>query len=219
MNNGEDWKEGTSELAEQTIGYSFRNKELLKRCFTHKSYANVTGTEHNERLEFLGDAVLELAVTERLYSENGGDEGTLTALRKKYVSKNALTAAAERAGIMRFLRFSGGEHNVGGKTSSNLFEAVVGGIYLDGGMEPAKAFIFRYVSELDLEDYKTVLQEYVQERVKATPVYRVYELPQGGFECTVSALGRSAKGRGAGKQTAETHAARELFRMLTEEKH
>lgn len=212
MNNGETWSEETYEEAERALGYTFRNRELLLRCFTHKSYANAFGGGDNERLEFLGDAVLELAVTERLMAEDG-DEGQLTVLRKRYVSRDALTPACERAGLMAFLRYSGGENNLGGKTSSNLFEAVVAGIYLDGGMKAARAFIFRFLHELDAEESKTILQEYVQERAKTLPVYKIRDLG-GEFECTVSALGKSAEGRGASKQAAETDAAHALLNVL-----
>lgn len=219
MNKGETWDEGVRARAEERIGHSFRDKALLLTCFTHRSYANAFGGEDNERLEFLGDAVLQLAVTERLYRAFSGDEGALTELRKRLVSKRALTAAEERAGLMEFLRHSGGDENLGGKTESNLFEAVVAGLYLDGGMEAVGTFLDRYLVFTDTENYKTMLQEYVQECVKDTPCYET-RATDGGFSCKVRALGRSAKGTGASKRAAETAAAKELLRILTErEKH
>lgn len=213
MNSGEEWSEQTAAQAEKAIGYRFRDKELLKTCFTHTSYANLGGGKHNERLEFLGDAVLELCVSEELYHENNGDEGKLTELRKQYVSRSALECAEKRAGLMRFLRYSGGKSNVSGKTPSNLFEAVVAGIYLDGGMAEVKKFLNRFLAETQTENYKSLLQELVQKRPNSIPEYRVKE-QDGGFVCTVSALGQSARGEGESKKAAETAAAEKLYHKL-----
>ncbi len=214
MNNGENWTEETFSAAEEALGHTFRDKKLLLSCFTHKSYANAFGGAHNERLEFLGDAVLGLAVTEELFEASAEDEGKLTETRKRYVSQSALERAEARARLMRFLRYSGGEHNVGGKTASNLFEACVAGLYLDGGMEAVRPFLKKYLSEIETENYKSLLQEYVQERVQETPDYRVKQT-DGGYDCTVKALGKSAKGTGASKKAAETAAARRLLEILT----
>lgn len=214
MNNGEDWSEATYTAAEEAIGYSFKNRALLKTCFTHTSYTNLFGEENNERLEFLGDAVLGLAVTEMLYGARKDDEGRLTEIRKQYVSKPALEKAESKAGLMRFLRYSGGEENLKGKTASNLFEAVTAGVYLDGGMEEARKFLKRYLSEIETENYKTLLQELVQERTKSTPDYSVRE--SGKFICRVRALGFEASGEGESKKAAETNAARNLYKILTE---
>lgn len=213
MNSGEEWSEETAEQAEEAIGYRFRDKELLKTCFTHTSYANLGGGGHNERLEFLGDAVLELCVSEELFHRSGGDEGKLTELRKQYVSRSALECAEKRAGLMRFLRYSGGKSNVSGKTPSNLFEAVVAGIYLDGGMGEVKKFLSRFLAETQTENYKSLLQELVQKRPNSFPEYRVKE-QDGKFVCTVSALGQSAKGEGESKKAAETAAAQALYHKL-----
>ena len=215
MNSGEDWTEQTVRAAEDTIGYSFRDKTLLKTCFTHKSYTNHFHEEHNERLEFLGDAVLGLAVTDMLYHENREDEGRLTELRKQFVSRSALERAEERARLMRFMRYFGGEENVRGKTASNLFEAVTAGIYLDGGMEEVKRFLKKYLTEIETENYKTILQEYVQERTKKTPAYSTKE-ENGKFLCRVSALGCEAHGEGESKKAAETQAAKNLYTILIE---
>ena len=92
--------------AEQALGYRFRDKRLLEICFTH---ASVTGEESNERLEFLGDAVLELYVTEKLYHSSAAREGELTELRKRYVSRDALSAAEEKLGLLSYLLYSVGE--------------------------------------------------------------------------------------------------------------
>ena len=213
MRNGEDLREEDLAAAERALGYTFQSRELLKTCLTHRSYSNVFGGSDNERLEFLGDAVLELAVTEELFSSHGEREGTLTELRQRLVSQSALEAACTRLGLMRFLRHSGGESNLGGKTSSNLFEAVIGGIYLDGGMENVRAFLKRSLSITAPANYKTLLQEYVQERAKKTPLYCT-KAEGEGYECTVSALGESAEGYGESKKSAETAAAEKLLKIF-----
>ncbi len=214
MRNGEDWSEGTYALAEQAIGYVFRDKKLLVTCFTHKSFSNVhAGLKNNERLEFLGDAVLGLCVSESLFLRTDAQEGELTTRRKNYVSRTALEAATERAGLMRFLRYSGGENNVGGKTPSNLFEAVLAGVYLDGGMKEARAFLSRYLEEKQLHNYKSLLQELVQPKGKTPPTYCNRE-EEGGFVCTVTALGKRAEGRGESKQSAEQNAAKALYETI-----
>ena len=144
MNNGEDWSESTYAEAQAAIGYSFRDRELLKTCFTHSTYANNCGGESNERLEWLGDAVLGLVVSDMLYRDAAGEtEGGLTNRRKQYVSEEALTPITERLGLMKFLRYSGGEQNLKGKPASDLFESVVGALYLDGGYTEAKRFLDR----------------------------------------------------------------------------
>lgn len=207
------WTQATYEEAEGVIGYSFRNRGLLLTAFTHSTFAGHYGEESNERLEFLGDAVLQLVVTEMLYADSRDDEGILTERRKQYVSKPALESAEERMGLMRFLRYFGGEESIRGKTRSNLFEAVTGAIYLDGGLEAAAKFLERHLSIIGSENYKSMLQEYTQERERETPRYRVRET-ESGFECTVSALGVSSAGMGASKKAAETEAARNLLDFL-----
>lgn len=213
MNNAvteSDWRE-----AEERIGYAFSDRDLLKACFTHKSYSNARGGRDNERLEFLGDAVLQLCVTEELFRTHKEDEGKLTELRQQLVSQSALERACQRAGLMQFLRYMGGEQNIAGKTASNLFEAVVGGIYLDGGIGEVKRFLARYLTVTRTENYRTLLQEFVQERTKRTPVYTVEET-DGTFSCTVCALGMRAEGRGESKKAAEASAAKTLYFKLAE---
>ena len=199
--------------AERALGYTFRNKALLSVCFTH---ASVAGEESNERLEFLGDAVIGLYVTDRLYRGSAASEGQLTERRKRYVSREALEEAEHRLGLLRYLRYAGGEDALRGKTASNLFEAAAGAIYLDGGWAAAEEFLSRTLVEADAPNYKTALQEYVQQRTHATPVYDSRE-DEDEFFCEVRALGRSAQGRGATKKLAEQAAARSLFGILTEQ--
>lgn len=199
--------------AETALGYTFRDKSLLEQCFTH---ASCSQTCNNERLEFLGDAVLELYVTERLYRASGGTEGELTELRKRYVSREALSASEGRLGLLAFLRYNGDASALRGKTASNLYEAAVGAIYLDGGYGAAAQFLARTLVSHDEENYKSALQEYVQLRIQRMPVYDTRE-DETGFVSDVSAMGQSACGRGATKKLAEQAAAKLLFGKLTEQ--
>ncbi len=214
MRNGEDWTEETFSSAAEAVGYPFRDRELLLAAFTHSSYAASFGGRDNERLEFLGDAVIELAVTEYLFRSDKADEGALTERRKQFVSRDALTSAEEKLELMRFLRHAGGESNLGGKTSSNLFEAVVGAIFLEGGYGAAKKWLAAHIGETETVNGKSLLQEYVQERTEGTPRYRTQEA-EDGFSSTVTALGKSATGRGQSKKAAETEAACKLYDILT----
>ena len=217
VNNGENWSAETYRAAEEAIGYQFHDKTLLITCFTHKSYANAFGGEDNERLEFLGDAVLDLVVSDMLYhSFQKADEGDLTNRRKQYVSRDALTPIAEKLNLMNFLRLSGGKENFGAKTPSSLFEAVVAGIYLDGGLGAAEKFLSEHLEFAALTDYKTALQEYVQARSKSTPEYFDERETEHGYTCSVRALGKVAQGEGTSKKAAETAAARALYIILTE---
>lgn len=217
MDPSEDWDGHTSSLAEQALGYVFQNKSLLKQCFTHKSFADNSHEPHNERLEFLGDAVLQFAVSESLYLKEDTDEGRMTEMRKRYVSREALNKATAKAGILKFLRYAGGEDTIGGKTPSNLFEAVVAGIYLDGGMNAARAFLKRYLEEDEFCNYKSLLQEYVQERTKNKPEYSTRQTDEG-YGCTVRALGKEAEGFGKSKKLAEVSAAEQLLKLFKERK-
>ncbi|MBQ3583583.1 MAG: ribonuclease III [Lachnospiraceae bacterium] len=172
------------EDVQRIIGYRFNNIELLKRAFTHSSYANdhkMNKTGSNERLEFLGDAVLELVSSEFLYDKYPEKpEGELTKLRASLVSESPLAAVASELGLGNYILLGKGEDNTGGRQrdsiTSDLVEAVLGAIYLDGGMEPAKAFVLKYILN-DIEnkkmfyDCKTVLQELVQKHKMGTLDY------------------------------------------------
>ena len=209
-----EWTEEELCAAEETLGHKFSDRALLRTCFTHASLVN-SGEVSNERLEFLGDAVLELYVTEKLYRDSGAREGELTELRKRFVSREALSAAEARLGLVRFLRYAGGEDALRGKTASNLFEAAVGAIYLDGGMSAAKAFLARTLEETEPENFKSALQELVQKYEHATPVYET-EAAENGDKSTVRALGREAQGAGANKKAAEVAAAKILYGILSQ---
>lgn len=222
MRNGQDWTKETYEAAERAIGYSFRDKELLKTCFTHSTYRNnvAHGGEDNERLEFLGDAVLQFVVSDYLYRTSDKDEGKLTERRKGYVSREALTPVADRLGLLKFLRHSNREEDMGGKEGkirSSLFEAVTAGVYLDGGIGEAAKFLKKNLEYMDMESPISALQVYVQERERTTPVYR--ERQEGGeFTAEVFALGETGTGKGKNKQAAKEEAARVILEKLKERK-
>ena len=215
MNPSQDWDDSIPALVQKAIGYTFQDQALLKRCFTHKTFADNHHIESNERLEFLGDSVLQLVVSESLYLSDDTDEGSMTEARQRYVSREALTKACEKADILRYLCYAGGADTIGGKTPSNLFEAVVAGIYLDGGMRAARAFLKRFIQESGVCNYKSLLQEYVQERAKRPPQYETREC-ENGYRCSVSALGESAEGFGKSKKEAEVAAAENLLKLFKE---
>lgn len=175
-------------FAKQQLGVTFDDISLLVLAFTHRSYVNEhkkTATGHNERLEFLGDAVLELVVTEYLYANFSDPEGILTNWRSALVRTESIGAAATRTGFEPLLRLSRGERRgterARAQILANAYEAVVGALYLDKGYEAAKAFITKTILstfEGILEsgswmDPKSHLQEMAQSREGFTPAYKV----------------------------------------------
>lgn len=215
------------EFAKKTLGFEFNNIELLVTAFTHRSYVNEhkkSVKEHNERLEFLGDAVLELVVTEFLYANYQEPEGILTNWRSSLVRTESIGAAADKANFEPLLRLSRGEKRGSDRARAqilaNSFEAVVGALYLDQGYEPAKQFITKAIlSTLDgilakgsWVDPKSRLQEMVQASGSSTPIYQVLseEGPDHDKIFTVGVLidGKiAAKGSGPSKQVAQQSAA------------
>lgn len=171
---------------EQAIGYRFTRPELLTAALTHSSWANERGDAmgHNERLEFLGDAVLELCVSEELFSRfPEAPEGELTLLRSQLVNESSLAEMAHRLSLEAHIRLGKGEENQGGRDRpallSDAFEAVIGGIFLDGGYQAAREFVARVFEGVwparpaapKVKDFKSRLQEYTQKNHKARPVY------------------------------------------------
>ena len=206
---------------EEKLGYSFKDKTLLKEAFTHSSYANRFGEKDNERLEYLGDAVLQFVVTEWQYKKDGeANEGKLTALRQKLVCRDALDSAVDGLDIWQYLLVSGTQYNVNGKAKSSLFEAVVAAIYLDGGYDAAKAFIVKYgrlEEQAAPANYKGALQEFLQGKGAPLPTYETVKSGKDNaatFVATVVALGKSAAGEGGSKIKAEQQAAKRLMEML-----
>jgi len=218
---------------EQKVGFTFIDKSLLTQAFVHRSYLNehpTFGTGHNERLEFLGDAVVELVVTEHLYRNYPNPEGELTNWRAALVNAKMLSDIGKEMGIEEFMYLSHGEaKDTGSKARmyilANAFESVVGAMYLDQGIEPVRGFIDRFVlsrlphileNQLHL-DPKSRFQEMAQEKVGVTPTYRVMDEkgPDHAKEFTVGAyLGEDlvAKGIGTSKQEAQIDAAEKGLR-------
>lgn len=206
--------------AEQKLGYTFRDRQLLEACFTHSSYAAQHGCQSNERLEFLGDALLGFLVAEELYRGGEAPEGEMTRARIRMVSAPPLAAAIRADGLERFLR-AADIRNVGEKAISSLFEALVAGIYLDGGIAPARAFVQARLS-LAGEDvnHKGKLQEWLQAR--HLPRAEYISLAQTGephaprFTVRAQACGESAEGEGGSLRAAQQAAAKELLFRLEE---
>ena len=217
------------ETFEQKIDYIFTDKSLLSSAFTHRSYLNEQSnksTEHNERLEFLGDAVLELAVTKYLYNSYPQEpEGVLTAYRAALVNTESLSEAARLLEMDSYLVMSKGERmdTVKGRMHilANTFEAFVGALYLDQGFDQAEDFIAKQlfhkidniISHKLFKDAKSYFQEQAQEQEKVTPHYELlaHEGPDHDKEFVMGVyMGETlvAEGRGASKQKAETNAAR-----------
>ncbi len=206
---------------EEKIGYVFKDKTLLKEAFTHSSYANAYGGRDNERMEYLGDAVLQLAVTEWQYARHEkAEEGVLTRERQRLVCEEALLEAVKALQLESYLLYFGGRANIGKKTVSSLFETVVAAIYLDGGYAPAKEFIVNH-GRLEEEAYPTnnkgALQEYLQKRGKEPPTYEVKKTGKDNapiFQAVATAEGVSAIGDGRSKKEAEQEAALLLLEKL-----
>ncbi len=174
------------EKLQNDIGHAFHNVTLLETALTHSSHANeaASPSEHNERLEFLGDAVLELCVSEELFTRfPDASEGALTLLRSKLVSEPALAELARACDLDRCIRLGKGEESQGGRNRDSLLsdalEAVFAAVFLDGGFAAARESIRRVFSEIwpdrpvepKTKDYKSRLQELTQKQYKARPVY------------------------------------------------
>lgn len=217
---------------EKNIGFSFKDKNLLKQALTHRSFINENrnlNLEHNERLEFLGDAVLELVVTDYLYQKYPKKpEGELTSYRSSLVNSNTLAEVAKRLNINDFLLLSRGEAKDTGRARqiilANAYEAVVGAIYLDQGYDAAKDFIAQNIFHLIDEivekgafiDSKSLFQEKAQDKVGITPAYKTVkeEGPDHNKHFTVGVfLGDDlvVEGVGKSKQEAEQEAAKKAL--------
>ena len=225
-----------SELAEfqSRAGYSFRDEGLLRLALTHPSVAHEAGapSPHNQRLEFLGDAVLQLVLTGELYEKfTEFDEGPLTKARAKLVNRRTLAEHARALDLGAHLVLSRGEETNGGRerasTLADAFEALLGAIFLDGGFTAAREFILREFSAAFgklsvlpvLENPKGELQEFLQARSPEAPEYRVVSATGPDhdrmFECTVHHGGvELARGRGKSKKAAESSAALAALKAL-----
>jgi len=217
------------------IAYTFKNPGLLTQALTHKSYANENKVpDHNERMEFLGDAVLTLVVSEYLMKScPDSAEGDLSRLRAAVVSEPALAIVARTIGLGNSILLGRGEEQTGGRDKdsllANCLEALIASIYLDTGKDASEAFILRFFEETIRKtcssrstlDYKTELQELCQERLKQLPEYRVASETgpdhQKQFEVEVWSNGKlSGRGIGRSKKEAEQKAAKEALARLLE---
>ena len=219
---------------EEEINIKFKNRDFLVQAFVHRSYLNENPDfylSHNERLEFLGDAVLELVVTEDLYQEYPQKpEGELTNWRASLVNSKILSRIAERLGLNDFLLLSRGESKELGKARkyilANAFEAVIGAIYLDQGYKVCQDFIRKYLmKELPLiiekglyRDAKSHFQEEAQEKVGITPNYKVLKEwgPDHAKHFIIGVfLGEEliAEGEGSSKQEGEEEAAKKALEV------
>lgn len=216
------------DFARKSLGFEYENIQLLVTALTHRSYVNEhkkSVSEHNERLEFLGDAVLELVVTDYLYKNYAEPEGILTSWRAALVRTESIGDAGEKLGYEPLVRMSRGEKNGSARARlqilANAFEAVIGSIYLERGYDDAEKFIHIHItsklksilSEGSWRDPKSHLQEVSQRIDGATPVYKVMQEvgPDHDKIFTLGAYVNSklmGKGMGPSKQSAQQQAAR-----------
>ncbi len=220
---------------QKRIACRFQHPELLEQALTHKSYANENRVPyHNERMEFLGDSVLNLIVSEYLMKTcPASSEGDLSRIRAAVVSEPALAAIARELGLGAYILLGRGEEQTGGRDKdsllANCLEALIASIYLDAGKDAAGAFVIRFFEEVlqktctsrSTLDYKTELQERCQERLKLLPEYRIASESgpdhQKQFEVEVWIKGElSGRGLGKSKKEAEQRAAKEALERLSE---
>ncbi|SFM59974.1 ribonuclease III [Thermodesulforhabdus norvegica] len=227
---------------EEILGYNFKNPELLEQALTHRSYAYEHNLDpknsDNERLEFLGDAVLGLAMSHLLWHRYPHySEGELSRLRSAVVNETELAHIARKLNVGRFLLLGKGEENTGGREKPSILadavEAVLGAIYLDGGWESVLKVVEEHfvplleafsaedpLAEID-KDYKTKLQEWAQAQFKKTPVYRLdrEEGPDHDKTFYVSVLIDTevvGRGRGRSKKEAQQRAAQVAYKRLVQ---
>lgn len=219
---------------ESKLGASFKNKDLLTQAFVHRSYLNENpkfGIDHNERLEFLGDAVLELVVTEYLYNNYPNPEGDLTAWRAALVNAKTLAKIAEEVDLNQYLYLSRGEAKDTGKARqvilANALEALLGAIYLDQGYGAADKFIGKYIlpklsaiiKEQSYRDSKSTFQEIAQDKKGVTPRYSVIKEwgPDHAKNFQIGAFLNDeliGAGEGVSKQDAEQEAAKNALEKM-----
>jgi len=216
------------QLFERHAGIRFRELEFLNQAFTHRSFANELGesTENNERLEFLGDSVLGLAVSEYLHeSLPDQPEGELARIKSFVVSEASLSEIARKLRVDNYILIGRGEEYSGGRSKkailADCLEAIIGAYYLDSGFQQSRLFVYRMlIPEINkvlenkhAKDYKTLLQEYVQKRMKTYPKYKVVQKTGPDHDKTfwieVHVGDRSfGAGKGKNKKEAEQEAAR-----------
>lgn len=220
---------------EQRIAHTFANIQLLEHALTHKSYANENRLPfHNERMEFLGDSILNLVVSDHLMKTcPEASEGDLSKHRAVIVSEPSLASIARTIGLGSYLMLGKGEEQTGGRDKDSLLadclEALIASVYLDAGIKKAEAFVLHFFNDIigkicssnSTPDFKTKLQERCQERIRQLPEYRVVSEtgPDHQKEFAVEILVQgTVYGRGAGrsKKEAEQRAAEEALKKLSE---
>jgi ribonuclease-3 len=214
---------------QRRLGHPFGDPALLQRALTHRSF----GAEHNERLEFLGDAVLSLAISSLLYERfSGSDEGDLTRVRAHLVREDSLHRAALALRLPEVLRLSEGESRGGGAQRASILadatEALIGAAFIDGGFQAALDLVRRLFGEVIAateadswtKDAKTELQEWLQARRLPVPTYRILATHGQAhaqtfeLECAVPTLGLAESGQGRSRRAAEQEAARLMLEAL-----
>lgn len=214
---------------QQRLAHTFKQPKLLSRALTHRSF----GAEHYERLEFLGDSVLNLAISDWLYGQLSQQaEGDLSRIRANLVKQDTLHGLAVGLGLPQLMRLGDGEKRSGGSKRPSILadtlEAIIGAVYLDAGYDAAQALVRRLYQKVDVnptmvasaKDAKTELQEWLQGRKMKLPQYRVVatlgEAHKQTFdvECEVAELGRSERGIGNSRRAAEQSAAAAMLQHL-----
>ena len=211
-----------------TLAYQFKNSQLLKQALTHRSF----GADNNERLEFLGDALLDLIVGESLFNQHpGADEGNLSRLRSSIVNKSALAGIGREWNLGEHMLLGAGELKSGGRSRDSILadtvEAVVAAVYLDGGLAACRKLVDAWTLEFvrnpearQTKDAKTRLQEKMQASGHGLPDYQVLAIEGEAHaqsflvECRVEGLERVHRGRGRSKRAAEQQAALETLKSL-----
>ena len=225
--------EAALESCQKTIGYTFRDPSLLRSALTHSSMKTSTA-ESNERLEFLGDSVLALVIAQRIFEKySNHTEGEMTKIKSVVVSRKTLASISKNLSLYSYMAIGKGitfHKKIPLSLHGNVLEAIIGAMYLDGGLAPASEFILKYLDdEIDRaeedrygKNYKSLLQQYSQRHMGATPTYRV--IAEHGpdhvksFEVVAVIKGKEyGSGWGSSKKDAEQRAAQKTLELLTGE--
>jgi ribonuclease III len=217
------------EALQRRLQYQFSKSALLTQALTHRSYS----ADHNERLEFLGDSVLNLAVSGMLYQALGTlHEGELSRVRANLVKQGTLHGIAQELHLGNLIRLGEGELKSGGAKRPSILadalEAVIGAVYLDAGFEKASALVHRLFDKVEInpdmpaaaKDPKTELQEWLQGRKMKLPAYTVMSIMGAAHrqtfevQCMIEQLEREARGFGSSRRTAEQEAAQAMLKLL-----
>ncbi len=206
------------------LGYNFKDKELLELAFTHKSYSN---NQNNERLEFLGDSILNSVISKYLFDRFDNEkEGLLTRMRAFLVKAETLITKAEELSLDKYIKLSKGTANLSKERKNSIledaFEALIGAIFIDGGWDIANEVILSIFnkdlkslsSEMNFKDAKTELQELFQSMKYELPKYNTKEIEGGEFTCLVSYNGLTFEAKGNSKRAAETNVAIKLLSQI-----